>query len=292
MKQKSSNRGQTTRIIGAWLVAINLAACASAESGTPDPSQVPAEPGPELALDETTSAGPLEESEAFAVKQLPDGAEVRFYAHDDGSISVVEEGTATHVAVTSLPEFAEATARDLFWALAEADETVPDILETYHQRMLAESPELDQHTEKGWLLRQARLAPKSVTACANSVQEFVCETYPSSYPDGPGCFTSSGTLAWYDNAQPMRRYRTGICSPGTVQADVTWGYSGPGDCTVFRILHILRQGEYTNRNWQYWWSGPSGSTPRAYSNRVRHVSGSSFAWGVREKYHTSSSCTI
>lgn len=239
------------------------------------------------------------DDELMAVLALPDKAEVRFYAHDDGSVSVVEVGDASHNTVLQRPEFAEATAFDVFHALAAPEQKIPAALASYHHAMLAEAtraPTIDSAgLPQGWLLHSLRAAPptQNLTACDTSIDTFVCEDGGASYPSGPGCFASyGGTLAWYDNAQPMRRYRTGFCTTGTVDADITYGYSGPGDCVVFRPLFILRNGQYTNINWQYWWSGPSGSTPRGYSNRVEHISGAGFAWGVKEAWHTSSSCDI
>lgn len=240
------------------------------------------------------------EDELAAVLPLPDGAEVRFYAHEDGSFSVVEVGDAKHRTVMKRPEFAEATAFDLFHALAAPEREVPRSLVTNHEVMRAEAtraPSIDSSLRpQGWLLASLQAAPETqslLSACDESIDTFVCDEAGSSYPDGPGCFASStGVLAWYDNSDPMRRYRTGFCTTGTVEADITYSYSGPGDCIVFRPLFILRDGLYTNINWHYNWIGPSGATPRGYSNRVEHVSGAGFGWGVREKEHTSSSCTI
>jgi len=235
-----------------------------------------------------------------AVLPLPDGAEVRFYAHDDGSFSVTEVGDAKHSAVMQRPELAEATAFDLFHALAAPEQEVPRNLTAYHEAMLAEATQTTTIDSKvlpqGWLLKALQATPPPdniVTACDESIQTFVCDDGGASYPSGPGCFASvTGTLAWYDNNQPVRRYRTGFCSTGTVDADITWVYSGPEGCVVFRPLFFVRNGLYSNTNYHYWWSGPSGSTPRSYANHVEHVSGAGFAWGVRELYHTSSSCDI
>jgi hypothetical protein len=244
----------------------------------------------------------LPDGELAAVLPLPDGAEVRFYAHDDGSFSVAEVGDAKHSAVMQRPELAEATAFDLFHALAAPEQEVPRRLAAYHEAMLAEgartlTPTIDSPRQpQGWLLQALQAAPQPTSltsACDDSIQTFVCDQAGVSYPSGPGCFASStGILAWYDNNQPMRRYRTGFCSTGTVDADITYGYAAPGDCVVFKPLFILRNGLYSDINWQYSWSGPSGSTPRSYSNRVEHVSGAGFGWGVRQQYHTSSSCEI
>jgi len=243
------------------------------------------------------------EGELVAVLPLPDGAKVRFYAHDDKSVSVIEEGDAKHSALVQRPELAEATAFELFHALAAPELEVPPQLLAHHQAMLADAPRAttpdSARSPQGWLLKTLQAAPppppisSAVTACGQSIETFVCDDGGTSYPDGPGCFESyTGTLAWYDNNQPMRRYRTGFCTPGSVEATITYGYSGPDDCIVFRPLFILRNDVYSNINWQYWWSGPTGSTPRGYSNRVEYVSGAGFAWGVKEKYHTSSSCDI
>ncbi|MEO5730680.1 MAG: hypothetical protein ABI134_26920 [Byssovorax sp.] len=73
------------------------------------------------------------------VVHLPDGAEVRFHAHDDGSFSVVEVGDAKHSAVMQRPELAEATAFDLFHALAAPEQEVPRDLAAYHEAMRAEA---------------------------------------------------------------------------------------------------------------------------------------------------------
>jgi hypothetical protein len=166
--------------------------------------------------------------------------------------------------------------------------------------MLAEAarvPTIDStRRPQGWLLKALQSTPLPTSfgsACDESIQAFVCDEGGVSYPSGPGCFASvTGTAAWNNNNQPMRRYRTGVCSTGTVEAQITYGYSGPDGCLVFKPLFILRNGLYSNTNWQYWWSGPSGSTPRSYSNRVEYVSGAGFAWGVRQQLHTSSSCDI
>lgn len=242
-------------------------------------------------LDEEAEPAPmLDDATLIADKKLHDGAHVRFFAHDDGSISVMEEGDAYHSSVTALPDFADATAYDLFWALSDHGEDVPSALLEYHQRILDEGRALPLERARGWLLDAPPADSK--TACGDSINAFVCGA-GAAYPSGPGCWNNTtGSLAWYDNNQPMRRYRTGFCTPGSVDAQITYGYSGPGNCVVFRPLFILRDGVYNNINWQYWWSGPSGTTPRGYSNSVSHVSGSGFAWGVREAWHTSSSCTI
>jgi len=240
------------------------------------------------------------DGELVAALPLPDGAAVRFYAHDDGSFSVSEVGDAKHRPVMQRPEFAEATAFDLFHALAAPEQEVPRSLVAYHEAMLAEAtrtPTIDSTLQpQGWLLNELKATPQSqslLSACDESIQTFVCDDGGASYPSGPGCFASwTGTLAWYDNAQPIRRYRTGFCTTGTVDADITYSYEAPPDCVIFRPLFILRNGLYSDTNWQHAWSGPSGSTPRSYSNRVEYVSGAGFAWGVREQYHTSSSCDI
>jgi hypothetical protein len=242
----------------------------------------------------------LTDGELVTVLSLPDGAEVRFYAHDDGSFSVAEVGDAKHSTVMQRPEFTEATAFDLFHALAAPEQEVPRGLAAYHEAMLAEAVRTEAidsaRRPQGWLLKTLQATPPPanlLSACDDSIQTFVCDDGGASYPSGPGCFASSTiTLAWNDNDQPMRRYRTGFCSTGTVEADITYGYSGPEGCVVFKPLFILRDGLYSNTNWQYWWSGPSGSTPRSYSNRVEYVSGAGFAWGVKQQYHTSSSCDI
>ncbi|MDI1434425.1 hypothetical protein [Polyangium sorediatum] len=198
------------------------------------------------------------------------------------------------------PEFAEANAFDLFRALAAPEQEIPRRLVAYHEAMRAEAtrtPTVDGTLPpQGWLLNELKATPQPqslLSACDESIQTFVCDDGGASYPSGPGCFASyTGTLSWYDNAQAIRRYRTGFCTTGTVDADITYSYAGPGDCIVFRPLFGLRYGLYSSINWQYWWSGPSGATPRTYSNRVEYVSGDGFAWGVREQYHTSSSCDI
>ncbi|AUX20514.1 uncharacterized protein SOCEGT47_009860 [Sorangium cellulosum] len=242
----------------------------------------------------------LPDGELVTTLPLPDGAEVRLYAHDDGSFSVTEEGDAAHRAVMQRPEFAEATVFDLFHALATPEQEVPRGLAAYHEAMLAEAtrtPTIDSSQRpRGWLLEALAAAPRALSApsaCDTSIQTFVCDDGGAAYPDGPGCFASlMGSAAWYHGSADVRRYRTGFCSTGTVDAQITYGYAGPEGCTVFRPLFILRDGLYANTNWHYWWSGPSGSTPRSYANHVEHVAGAGFAWGVREKYHTSSSCTI
>ncbi|MFS8072052.1 MAG: hypothetical protein ACMG6S_37255, partial [Byssovorax sp.] len=213
----------------------------------------------------------------------------------------VEVGDAKHSAVMQRPEFAGATAFDLFHALAAPEQEVPRDLAAYHETMRAEAAQtttLDSALlPQGWLLKTLQAAPPPanvLTACDESIQTFVCDDGGTAYPSGPGCFASAtGTLAWHDNNQAVRRYRTAFCSTGTVDAAITYGYSGGSDtCVVTRQLFILRNGLYSNTNWQYWWSGPSGSTPRSYDNVVERVSGAGFAWGVREQYHTSSSCDI
>jgi len=244
----------------------------------------------------------LPDGELVTVVSLPDGAEVHFYAHDDGSFSVAEMGNAKHSTVMQRPEFTEATAFDLFHALAAPEQEVPRGLAAYHEAMLAEAvetPTLDSTLQpQGWLLKTLQATPPStslLSACDESIQTFVCDDGGVNYPGGPGCFASvTGIATWYNNQHPMRRYRTGFCTTGTVEADITYGYSGPIDseCVVFKPLFIVRDGLYSNTNWQYWWSGPSGSTPRSYSNRVEYVSGAGFGWGVRQQSHTSSSCDI
>ncbi|MDI3288373.1 hypothetical protein [Polyangium sp. 15x6] len=242
----------------------------------------------------------LPDGELAVVLPLPDGAEVRLYAHDDGSFSVIEEGDANHRAIMQRPEFTDATAFDLFHALAAPEQEVPRALAAYHETMRAEAtraPTIDStFRPQGWLLQELQATPQStnlLSACDESIQTFVCDEGGASYPSGPGCFASvTGVLAWNDNEMPMRRYRTGFCTTGTVEADIIYTYAGPDGCEIFEPLFFLRDGLYTNINWHYWWSGPSGATPRAHTNRVEYVSGAGFAWGVREEQHTSSSCSI
>ncbi|MRG90888.1 hypothetical protein [Polyangium spumosum] len=288
---------QTTFLIAYRWRAASLLVASALLGGCVASSEAGDVPADLSAPSEVASA----EDELAAVLPLPDGAEVRFYAHEDGSFSVVEVGDAKHRTVMKRPEFAEATAFDLFHALAAPEQEAPRGLVAYHEVMRAEATRASSIDStllpQGWLLKDLQTAapqPQSLlSACDESIETFVCDDGGTSYPDGPGCFASAtGVLAWYDNNDSMRRYRTGFCTTGTVEADITYSYSGPGDCIVFRPLFILRDGLYSNTNWQYWWSGPSGATPRGYSNRVEYVSGAGFAWGVREKEHTSSSCTI
>lgn len=287
-------------LIAYRLVAQSLLVASVALGGCATPSEdggVAEDNGADLSAQTDVA---LPDTELVAALSLPDGAEVRFYAHEDGSFSVAEVGDAKHRAVMQRPEFTEATAFDLFHALATPEQEVPRGLVAYHEAMLAEAtrtPTIDSSLQpQGWLLNELKATPlpqSLLSACDDSIQTFVCDDGGTSYPSGPGCFASAtGTLAWYDNDQPMRRYRTGFCTTGTVDADINWHYSAPEDCVVFRPLIGLRYGLYTDINWQYWWSGPSGATPRSHSNRVEYVSGAGFAWGVREQHHTSSSCEI
>lgn len=285
-------RHAVSTLLLASFFALSATGCALDEDQldptTMGPSEIPAA---EL-LDEAPAepAPMVEDATLIADKKLRDGAHVRFFAHDDGSISIIEEGDAYHSSVLAHPDFAEATAYDLFFAMTEPGEEIPTALHEYHQRMLADDLAKPLEQPRGWLLDESPTISK--TPCGDSINAFVCGA-GAAYPSGPGCWNNTtGSLAWYDNSQPMRRYRTGFCSPGTVNAVITYSYSAPSGCVVFRPLFILRNGQYNNTNWQYAWSGPSGTTPRGYSNSVSHVSGSGFAWGVREAWHTSSSCTI
>lgn len=183
---------------------------------------------------------------------------------------------------------------------AGPDDEAPEALLNYHVAMLAEAteePTIDSsNLPQGWLraeLEEALPPPIAADPCPGLIQNFVCNGAGGSYPGGPGCFGPwGGSLAWYHGDNPRRRYRTGFCTTGTVKATITGSYSGPNNCIVFRPLFIYRNGNYSNYNYNYWWSGPSGATPREYSNRVEYISGAGFSWGVRDKAHTSSSCTI
>jgi hypothetical protein len=277
-------------------VLVGGASGCAGEPSSPDEEESHELPGPDPAV-----VHPADEiidiaEDLVATVPLPDGAEIRFYVHEDGSASVIEDGTSDHIAIGTQPELEDANAYEVFYAVSPEGTPVPEELVRHHRAMLADEgiAETPSPLPQGWALDELVTMPlSSGGGCAASIQSFVCDQAGSAYPSGPGCWSSwTGTLAWYDNDQPMRRYRTGYCSTGTVEASITGGYAGPGDCVVFRIAFIYQSGVYSNKNWHYWWSGPSGATPRSYDNRVEHISGAGFAWGVREKWHTSSSCKI
>lgn len=222
------------------------------------------------------------------------GTELKFFADSQGGAAVSEEGDADLVPILSHPKLQDASIGEIYWAVTRPDRPVPELLREHH-KLTSENPDFGagQPGRRGWLL--ADLREQSALAsfpCAFDVRQFVCETAGQGYPHGPGCFEDRyGWLAWHTGG-PVRRYRTAVCSTGTYDAYIYYTYSGAIGCVVTRQAFLMRWGRYTNKYYWYWWSGPSGATPRDYSNRVEHVSGAPLDWGVRYQAHTSSSCEI
>ncbi|MEO1366216.1 MAG: hypothetical protein AAFX50_03490 [Acidobacteriota bacterium] len=226
---------------------------------------------------------------------LANGSVLKFYADRYGAVAVTEEGHSTNQQLLSHHDFDAATPADVYWAVTTGERPVPEVLLENHE-LTAEkhSLEIGGGRDRGWWLdRGPQGDALKVDHCISGVNTFVCNTNSSSYPSGPGCFSNSyGTLAWYNNSDEVRRYRTGVCSHGTYDAQITFGYAGPPGCVYFRPLFITHFGQFTSNYFLYAWSGPSGAAPRSYDNYVTYVSGAPFDWGVRYKLHTSGSCSI
>ena len=231
----------------------------------------------------------------FEQIQLDNGSTLQFFYDAEGGVAVSEQGRAGEAAILNHPELQGGTITDLYWAVTRDERPVPDFLMKNH-RLMAEQPwaGLGKGRQRGWLLDYPPQPDLSkADECTTGVQEFVCNTSPSSYPSGPGCFNNSyGEYSWTNGGGAVRRYRTGVCSYGTYDATIQWHYNGPSSCEYFRPLSFLHNGRFTNHYYFYWWGGPSDAYPRSYDNTVTHVSGSPFDWGVRFNIHSSSSCTL
>lgn len=230
----------------------------------------------------------------FEQVQLANGSMLQFFADEDGSVAVAEQGRAGATPVLTHPDLRDGTVADIYWAVTRGERAVPESLMENH-RLEAAQPwaGLGDGRQRGWWLDDPPQVATKAGECVTGVQDFVCNTNAASYPSGPGCFNNSyGSLSWTNGSGAVRRYRTGVCSYGTFDAYMTWHYNGPSGCDYFRPLNFMLWGRYTNYYYFYAWSGPSGAAPRSYDNSVTHVSGSPFDWGVRFKIHTGSSCTI
>lgn len=276
-------------ILTAAPLALTLTACLDGEP------EVPLEEG----VDSQASDQSFEEEPAPVRVQLPDGAFIEFQAHRDGSYSVSEEGDAYHVPVMNRPEFEEGTPLMVYEAVTDADAEIPKSLVIHHEALIADglAIETGARRPRGWLLPELdrSLPPLASNPCPGNVSSFVCSSSVSSYyPSGPGCSPYLLDATWNHNGSyRVRRYRTGFCTIGTVDAYIYGGYAGTShpSCWAPRPLIVLRNGRYSNHNYAYWWSGPSGAWPRKFDNHVDRVSGSGFSWGVREKTQ-GSSCKI
>lgn len=109
------------------LALASLAACA-------DDGSVTVDERPDVAVTATDDAV------LIASFELPDAAVVELFAHGDGSITVTEHGDAWHEAVLARSELVEATAYDLFYALAAPEDEAPEALVAYHEKMVADGP--------------------------------------------------------------------------------------------------------------------------------------------------------
>ena len=232
----------------------------------------------------------------FEQISLDNGSVLKFYADSFGAVALSEEGIAGNAPILTHPDLLEGTPADVYWAVTPDERPVPEVLMENH-RSVAEEPYagLSEGRERGWWLNSAQdlRSLAKVDHCVSGVQDFVCGTSQSSYPDGPGCFNNSnGSLSWTNGNGAVRRYRTGVCSHGTYDASIWWGYKGPAGCEYFQPITFIHQGRFTNRYFLWVWNGPNGAWPRSFRNTVTHVSGDSFDWGVRFKTYTGNSCTL
>lgn len=103
---------------GLLFVLLALGGCFAPEDDGIEPD--PAQDDPGQLNEAQYESPPTVDEKPVASFELPDGATIRFYAHEDGSASIEEEGDAYHAAVSSRPEFTEATIFDVYHALGGA----------------------------------------------------------------------------------------------------------------------------------------------------------------------------
>lgn len=262
-----------------WLVVL-FCGCSLDDPQKPTDAFVGASP----AVDDGQSAA----DDALVATLTVQGAEVQFFAWDDGSAGVLEASDGQLTA--SLDEMmAYASVAEVFWALSDDGQAIPDELLRHHVHMAGDwgtsaDPRLG---DQGWLAREPARVPAS--SCTNATfNSNICGS--GTYPDGPSCFNNvTGSISWTTAA--TSRYRAGVCvQSGSANDYLSYEhYSDASSCnttcgashTVWGYSWNTYSSPLTSIYLNWWWVAPSTAARRKWRHSGSNHSGAVYDWGTK-----------